>query len=61
MITLATTTLSLASVHTIWDTVTGQVSTVVMDVLPYMIPFMLLVGAVVMLWTHGRKYIGIVG
>jgi len=56
--TLATTTVTLASVHTIWDTTMGSVNTLVLDLIPYMLPAMLLIGAVFIVWRVGRRYIG---
>jgi hypothetical protein len=55
---LASTTISLASVHLIWDNTIGQVNTLVLDVLPYVVPAMLLLGAVFMLWHKAKRYVG---
>ena len=59
--TLATSSISLASVHTIWDNTIGQVNTLVLDLLPYMVPAMLLLGAVFIVWGVAKGYIGGLG
>jgi len=56
--TLATSTISLATVHTIWDNTAGSVTTLVTDLIPYMLPFMLLMGALFIVWRVARGYIG---
>ncbi len=56
--TLASSTISLASIHTIWDTVIGQVNTLVLDVIPYIVPAMLLLGVVFIVWRKASGYIG---
>jgi len=56
--TLASTTISLAVVHTIWDNTIGQVNTLVIDILPYIVPAMLLLAAVFMLWHKAKGYVG---
>lgn len=56
--TLATTSVSLASVHTIWDNVIGSVNTLVLDLIPYMVPAMLLLGAIFIVWKVARGYVG---
>ncbi len=55
---LATSTISLASVHTIWDNAIGSVNTLVLDLLPYMVPAMLLLGAIFIVWRVAKGYIG---
>lgn len=55
---LATSTVSLASVHTIWDNAIGSVNTLVLDLLPYMVPAMLLLGAIFIVWRVAKGYIG---
>jgi hypothetical protein len=56
--TLATSTISLASVHAIWDNAIGSVNTLVLDLLPYMVPAMLLLGAIFIVWRVAKGYIG---
>jgi len=56
--TLATSTIALSNVHTIWDTTIGSVNTLVLDLIPYMLPAMLLLGAVFLVWHVARRYIG---
>lgn len=55
---LATTSVSLASVHTIWDTSIGSVNTLVLDVIPYIIPAMLLLAAIFIVWRKATGYVG---
>ena len=56
--TLASSTISLASVRSIWDSTIGSVNTLVLDILPYMVPAMLLLGAVFIVWRVAKGYIG---
>jgi len=56
--TLATTSISLASVHTIWDGAIGSVNTLVLDVIPYVIPAMLLLAAIFIVWRKATGYVG---
>jgi len=56
--TLATSSVTLASVHTIWDNVIGSVNTLVLDLIPYMVPAMLLLAAIFIVWRVARSYIG---
>lgn len=55
---LATTTITLNSVHIIWDNAIGSVNTLVLDLLPYMVPAMLLLGAIFIVWRTAKSYIG---
>ena len=56
--TLATSTISLASVHIIWDNTVGQVNTLVIDLLPYMVPAMLLLATIFIVWRKAQGYVG---
>jgi len=56
--TLATSTINLASVHTVWDGTIGAVNTLVLDIIPYVVPAMLLLGAVFIVWRKARGYVG---
>lgn len=58
MNTLATSTVSLASIHTIWDTTIGQVNTLILDVIPYVLPAMLILGVIFIVWHKAAGYIG---
>jgi len=56
--TLATTSIALASIHTIWDTTLGQVNTLIQDVIPYTLPAILILGVLFMMYHFGRRFIG---
>lgn len=56
--TLATTSITTASVASIWDTTMGQVNTLVLFVLPYIVPAMLLLGVLFAIWHKAKSYVG---
>jgi len=56
--TLSTTTISTASIATIWDTTLGQVNTLIQYVIPYTLPAILILGVLFMMYHFGRRFVG---